>query len=101
MANNTNLTPPPPPSNKTCPMNASFPGRPYRPCKYSVTIARSDGGPSLTDTVEADVDDCFRVDGCSGTWGPAGQTCEKVCVRMRALCWMKAAMSLINERRQI
>lgn len=79
MFNNTNLTPP---SNRTCPMNASFPGRPYHPCKYTVTIKRSDGAPSITTTVEADVDDCFRMEGCSGTWGPAGRTCEKV----RALC---------------
>jgi hypothetical protein len=75
MNNNTDLSPT---QNTSCPLNTTARGRPYIPCSFRVSVSRSDqpGAIFATITLQADRDDCFRVDGCSGTWGPSGRTCE-------------------------
>ena len=80
LANNTDLTPPPPPPPPppSCKNNTTRSGS-YRECTFIVTIGAHDkihDWGLIRRQVQADYSDCFRMDGCSGTWGPVGRSCE-------------------------
>jgi len=80
LANNTDLTPGPPwVNNVSCLANTTHPPRKYIDCEFEVVVGMFLSGATapyqnLTLVAHADLDDCFRVDGC-GTRGPAAASC--------------------------